>query len=122
MNNEAELAIKNSKENIFFKDLIRVMKNDSFRKFYNEYFNDWSDTQVMIFYMKLYSVIEKEYLVRFSEQISDDVMSWSLYKIMDNNNMRQMALKLFKNYKNDIGEIETVDTLNFCKQITFISW
>jgi len=106
-------------ENNFFKDLIKLMKDNSFREFYNEYFTDWSDIQIMIFYMKLYSVIEQEYLSRFSVTICDEVMSWALYTIMSDQESRQTALKLFKNYKGDFLEIDVAETTQFRQQIAF---
>ena len=38
-----------SDTNVFFKDLVGLMQNVQFRNFYNEYFTEWSDIQVMIF-------------------------------------------------------------------------
>ena len=107
------------KENKFFSNLTEIMKNSMFRNFYNEYFKEWSDIQVMIFYMKLYSVIEAEYYNRFSDNITDETMAWTLYKIMENTNTRKTALQLFKNYKGDALEIEANETTIFRKQIQF---
>ena len=45
------------KTNPFFKDLINIMNNSEFKQFYNKYFNDWSDIQAMVFFMKLYCLI-----------------------------------------------------------------
>ena len=116
-----EEGAKILKENKFFSNLTEIMKNSMFRNFYNEYFKDWSDIQVMIFYMKLYSVIEAEYYNRFSDNITDETMVWTLYKIMENTSTRKTALQLFKNYKGDALEIEAPETTVFRKQIQFKS-
>jgi len=111
-------------DNTFISDLITLMKTNSFRSFYNDYFTNWSDIQVMIFYMKLYSMIENEYMTQFSMNISDEIMSWSICKIMENSNLRRSAMQLFKNYKSaGLGEkieIENDDVIEFRKLITFL--
>ena len=114
-----EEGAKILKKNKFFSDLTKIMKNIPFREFYNEYFKDWSDVQVMIFYMKLYSVLEAEYYNRFSDNITDEIMAWTLYKIMENTSTRKTALQLFKNYKGDALELEAPETTVFRKQIQF---
>ncbi len=57
------LGSKILKENHFFKEFISLMNNTEFKQFYDTYFNDWSDIQTMIFYMKLHSTIEYEYSI-----------------------------------------------------------
>lgn len=87
------------KSNSFFKDLMNVMKNEEFRYFYKKYFHDWTDTQTLIFYMKLYSTVEFEYKNRFNAEITDDIMTYTLHNIMTNTNTRRFAMELFRNYK-----------------------
>ena len=88
--------------NSFFRDLIRVMKNTTFRKFYNQYFNDWSDVQIMVFYMKLYTVIEDKFRQEYGRQINDEMLVYVMHQIMSNSETRQLALDLFKNYKENV--------------------
>ena len=88
-----------SDTNVFFKDLVGLMQNVQFRNFYNEYFTEWSDIQVMIFYMKLYAMIELEYSKRYCREIESDMVVYVMHNIMASKMTRKIALNLFKNYK-----------------------
>lgn len=110
------------KENIFFKDFTNLMRNQEFKKFYNEYFNDWSDIQTMIFYMKLYSIIEDLYFKRYNSNISDELMTYTLHKIITTKETRQLSMKLFRIFqgkedkltisdKNELNNLESM--INF---------
>ena len=94
--------IKGSKilaKNSFFVDLIKIMKNDEFKKFYDNYFHDWTDIQTMVFYMKMHNTVAFEYNRRTNTIISDELMTYTLYNIMNNNETRKHAMKLFQDYK-----------------------
>ena len=43
---------KNLHEKDFFRDFISLMHNIEFDNFYKKYFQNWSDIETMIFYMK----------------------------------------------------------------------
>jgi hypothetical protein len=114
-NNDIILINKNEKKgaellttNSFFKDLIGIMKNTEFKNFYSKYFKDWTDIQTMIFYMKLYTTIEYEYNSRFSTQISDNLMTYTLHNVMTNTNTRSVAMSLFRDFK-DLNHSRTYD-------------
>ena len=94
--------------NPFFKDLIGIMKNTEFKNFYSKYFKDWTDIQTMIFYMKLYTTIEYEYNSRFSNQINDNLMTYTLHNVMTNTNTRSVAMSLFRDFK-DLNHSRTYD-------------
>ena len=78
------------------------MKNTTFRNFYNQYFNDWSDVQIMVFYMKLYTVIEDKFRQENGRQINDEMIVYVIHQIMSNSETRRFALSLFKNYKENV--------------------
>ena len=88
-----------SSKNVFFTDLIRLMKNDDFQYFYKTYFTDWNEIQSMVFFMKLYSSIEYEYKERFNENMTDDEMSCMLQQVMSNTTTRKIALQMFNDYQ-----------------------
>jgi hypothetical protein len=88
-------------ENKFFRDFISLMNNKEFKFFYETYFHDWTDTQTMIFYMKLHSTIEYEYYTRYNCNISDEIMAESLYNIISNTQTRKIAMQLFNDFKVD---------------------
>ena len=93
-------------ENKFFSDLCSLMKNVEFIKFYNTYLQEWSDIQCMIFYMKLYSTIEYEYNMRFSHKITDEIMTYMIKQIMDDDKLRKFSLTLFNDFK-DVSHKKT---------------
>ena len=91
----------------FFGDLVRLMKNQEFRKFYDTHFKDWNEIQSMVFFMKLYSSIEYEYNERFSRTISDIEMGCMLEKIMSDSYTRSMAMELFQEFKASVDYKKT---------------
>ena len=93
------------KKNDFFQDFTSLMRNSEFRNFYNQYFKDWSDIQTMIFYMKMYSTIEEIYFIKYHEHISDELMTYTLHKIITTNETRKAAIELFKEFKGENNEL-----------------
>lgn len=86
-------------KNNFFSDLVNLMENKEFKFFYEKYFNDWTDIETMIFYMKLYQSITNEYYERFEKEISKEIITYMMQKIMSNENMRKVAIDCFRKYK-----------------------
>jgi hypothetical protein len=93
------------KKNDFFQDFTSLMRNSEFRNFYNQYFKDWSDIQTMIFYMKMYSTVEEIYFIKYHEHISDELMTYTLHKIITTNETRKAAIELFKEFKGENNEL-----------------
>ena len=89
------------KHNPFFTDFLNLMRNTEFTYFYKKYFNNWSDIETMIFYMKLYKFIEQEYINRYSKQITDNMMTFMLDYVIKNNKLRTSAINSFKNFKDN---------------------
>lgn len=100
-------------KNKFFQDFTSLMRNNEFRDFYDNYFKDWSDIQTMIFYMKIYSTIEDLYYARYKTNISDELMTFSLHKIITTNETRKAAIELFKNFKGEESKIIDKNKLTF---------
>ena len=110
------------KDNQFFRDFTSLMRNDEFKQFYQNYFKDWSDIQTMIFYMKLYTTIEDAYFAQYKEKITDELITFTLHKIITTTEMRKMAVELFKNFKGEKLTIITPNKLtNFTDLIDFES-
>jgi len=86
-------------KNDFFKKLMNLMNSGEFKDFYDSYFNDWSDIETIIFYIKLYKTIAYEYKTRFNEEINDELMSYMLYNVMSNEQTRKLALEKFRDFK-----------------------
>jgi hypothetical protein len=86
-------------KNNFFSDLVNLMENKEFKFFYEKYFNDWTDIETMIFYMKLYQSITNEYYERFEKEISKEIITYMMQKIMSDENMRKVAIDCFRKFK-----------------------
>lgn len=105
------------KKNKFFSDFTSLMRNIEFKEFYNNYFNDWSDIQTMIFYMKIYSTIENLYFNKYKNNISDELMTYMLHKIITTNETRKVAVELFKNFKGEKSDIIDVNKLVYFESL-----
>ena len=93
------------------------MRNFEFREFYHNYFKDWSDIQTMIFYMKIYTTIEDMYHKKYNENISDELMTYMLHKIITTNDTRKIAVELFKNFKGEKSEIVDQKKLQYFESL-----
>ncbi len=90
------------KENDFFKDLHNLMNNNEFKQFYNKYFTNWVDIEVMMMYMKLYETIKHSYQLKFNHEISYSVILFMLRQIIRNNETRRMVMDNFELFKKGI--------------------
>ena len=104
-------------KNKFFCDFTSLMRNIEFKEFYNNYFKDWSDIQTMIFYMKIYSTIENLYFNKYKSDISDELMTYMLHKIITTNETRKVAIELFKNFKGEKSDIIDVNQLVYFESL-----
>ena len=86
------------KKNKFFRDFTSLMRNIEFKQFYFNYFKDWTDIQTMIFYMKLYTTIEDAYFGQYNKSISDELITFTLHKIITTDKIRKVAIEMFKNF------------------------
>lgn len=102
-------------QNDFFQDFIGLMKNIEFDNFYKKYFQNWSDIQTMIFYMKLYKAVEYGYSVKFYTSIEPELMTFILHKIMTDTSLRKSAIKIFDSFK----ECSMADKEIFCKLLDY---
>lgn len=105
------------KKNKFFQDFTSLMRNFEFREFYHNYFKDWSDIQTMIFYMKIYTTIEDMYHKKYNEDISDELMTYMLHKIITTNDTRKIAVELFKNFKGEKSDIVDQKKLQYFESL-----
>lgn len=121
--NSNEIIFQNSiikgeeilKENDFFKDLISLMHNMEFNNFYKNYFQNWSDIETMIFYMKLYKAIEYGYSIQYDSDINQEFMTFILHKVITTSELRKKAISIFKNFK----ESSLSDKEIFCKLLDY---
>ena len=93
------------------------MHNIEFNNFYKKYFQNWSDIETMIFYMKLYKAIEYGYKNKFYTDIDPQLMTFTLHKVMTTTALRKAAIKIFRNFKDS----SITDKEIFCKLLDFTS-
>jgi predicted lipase len=91
------------------------MHNIEFNNFYKKYFQNWSDIETMIFYMKLYKAIEYGYSLKFNTAIDPQLMTFTLHKVMTTTPLRKEAMKIFRNFK----DTSISDKEIFCKLLDF---
>ena len=106
-NKEIEQFIKNEgtkiyKENEFFRDLHNLMKIKEFSNFYKKYFTDWFEIELMMMYMKLYTMIKDSYELKYKKTISTELHMVLLKEIIKNNESRKMVLDNFELFKKGI--------------------
>lgn len=106
-NKEIEQFIKNEgtkiyKENEFFRDLHNLMKIKEFSNFYKKYFTDWFEIELMMMYMKLYTMIKDSYELKYKKKISTELHMVLLKEIIKNNESRKMILDNFELFKKGI--------------------
>ena len=95
------------------------MRNTEFRNFYQNYFSDWTDIQTMIFYMKIYTTIEDMYFNKYKKYMNDELMTYTLHKIITTKETRKVAVELFKNFKGEENDIDKKKLIFFESMITF---
>jgi hypothetical protein len=108
------------KNNQFFQDFTSLMRCQEFLNFYDNYFNDWSNIQTMVFYMKIYSAIEDLYYNQYNKRINDELMTYTLHKIITTTETRKAAIELFKNFKGE--DVDSSKLITFKSMINFNSY
>ena len=66
-------GVKIYQENNFFKDLHNLMSNTQFKQFYDKYFTNWFDIEVMLMYMKLYDTMKKTYEQKYKQPTNNTI-------------------------------------------------
>jgi hypothetical protein len=85
-------------ENSFFNDLDNIMNNNEFRNFYDKYFNDFSDTKVVLLYMKLYETLQIEYREKNGCDVEKEVLAYIMKELMTDNISRKNIFDAFNDY------------------------
>ena len=85
-------------ENNFFKDLDKLMTNNEFRNFYDKYFKDFSDTKIVLLYMKLYETLQLEYKEKNGYEIEKELLAYIMKELMSDNISRKNIIEAFNDY------------------------
>jgi hypothetical protein len=86
------------KNNTFLHDLDKIMNDDNFRLFYNEYYKDFTDVKIVTLYMKLYETIQIEYREKNNCDIDRELLIYIIKNLMDDHTSRKLVLEAFHNY------------------------
>lgn len=80
-------------ENEFFKDLVSLMENPEFKRFFKKHLCDWISVKSTITYMKLYDEFKKKYKKITDSELEDSIVVYLLSRIMRNNELRPFSIK-----------------------------
>tara|TARA_B100001094_G_C18176882_1_gene798410 strand:- start:856 stop:1260 length:405 start_codon:yes stop_codon:yes gene_type:complete len=100
-------GVKIYKENNFFKDLNDLMSNKQFKKFYDKYFTNWMEVEVMLMYMKLYDTMKTSYEEKYKHPIDEPSLLFMIREVIRNNESRRWVLDNFELFKNGKEQIQS---------------
>lgn len=101
------------KENKFIIGLNKIMQNNDYIDFMNEFGNDWNDIKVIILYQKLYQSIKKQYYNKYNKKIPNKLLIVILVKLFENNKVRKIIMNRFVEYINsEIKDDNIIDLRN----------
>jgi len=81
------------KENDFFKDLVSLMENPEFKKFFKKHLSDWVSVKSTIIYMKLYDEFKTKYKKITDKELEESIVVYLLSTIMRNKELRPLSIK-----------------------------
>jgi len=118
MENQIIKADKNIKEgmrilneNHFFQDLVKLMENEEFKKFFKKHMCDWTSVKSTVIYMKLYDEFKTKYKNITDNDLQESIVVYLLCKIMRNKDLRTFSIKTIddiytEGHKNFFNELE----------------
>ena len=91
-------------ENSFFKDLVELMENKQFKKFFRKHMSNWVDVKSSMIYMKLYDEFKKKYKKITKEELEESITVYLLCKLMRDKDLRPFSIKTIdKHYERGEG-------------------
>ena len=91
-------------ENSFFKDLVELMENKQFKKFFRKHMSNWVDVKSTVIYMKLYDEFKKKYKKLTKEELEESITVYLLCKLMRDKDLRPFSIKTIdKHYERGRG-------------------
>jgi hypothetical protein len=91
-------------ENSFFKDLVALMENNQFKKFFKKHMSTWVDVKSSIIYMKLYDEFKRKYKKITKEELEESITVYLLCKLMRDKELRPFSIKTIdKHYEKGKG-------------------
>ena len=91
-------------ENSFFQDLVELMENKQFKKFFRKHMSNWVDVKSTIIYMKLYDEFKRKYKKITKEELEESITVYLLCKLMRDKDLRPFSIKTIdKHYEKGRG-------------------
>ena len=91
-------------ENSFFKDLVELMENKQFKKFFRKHMSNWVDVKSTVIYMKLYDEFKRKYKKLTKEELEESITVYLLCKLMRDKDLRPFSIKTIdKHYEKGRG-------------------
>ncbi len=92
------------RENSFFQDLVELMENKQFKKFFRKHMSNWVDVKSSIIYMKLYDEFKRKYKKITKEELEESITVYLLCKLMRDKDLRPFSIKTIdKHYEKGKG-------------------
>lgn len=98
---EGERILSN---NDFFQDLVALMENDQFKKFFKKHMSNWMEVKSTVIYMKLYDEFKKKYKKLTKEELESSIVVYLLSKLMRDKDLRPFSIRTIdKHYERGKG-------------------
>jgi len=99
-------------ENEFFQDLVILMENEQFKRFFKKHMSNWVEVKSTIIYMKLYDEFKTKYKKLTNDDLEESIVVYLLCKLMRDRNLRPFSIntidKIYKEAEgNYFKELET---------------
>jgi hypothetical protein len=92
------------KENGFLKDLVSLMENQEFKRFFKKHMSNWVEVKSTVIYMKLYDEFKTKYKKITDKELEESIIVYLLSRIMRHKELRPFSIKTIdKIYKDDKG-------------------
>lgn len=84
-------------DNDNYRNIVNVMEHPEFRKFFDKHFDNWTSTETILMFMKLYQVIEKELKIPLTGYQKIAIID----EIIKDSNKRELVVNRIINWKNE---------------------
>lgn len=81
------------RENEFFQDLVELMENEQFKKFFKKHMSNWVEVKSTLIYMKLYDEFKSKYKRLTADDLEESIVIYLLCKLMRDRNLRPFSIK-----------------------------
>jgi hypothetical protein len=91
-------AVTTKSDNPFMDQIGYLMDDAVFRRFFREYFSEWSDARAVIMLLQTYVFIDDEHFKRTQTRLTSDQIIHILKCVMNSSQHRKIIVEGMKNY------------------------